>query len=77
VTSTRSTTSSKPERKSAYLTHDGIAEAQRVAGVGSFYVDENMDMPHLLEQALRAHAVYERDKDYIVVTRTGRRARAS
>ncbi|MFN9969077.1 MAG: hypothetical protein ACK58T_04185, partial [Phycisphaerae bacterium] len=26
------------ERKQAFLTHDGIAEAQRVAGIGSFYV---------------------------------------
>ena len=57
----------KPERKSAHLTHDGIAEAQRLAGVGSFYVDDNQDIPHLLEQAVRAHAIYERDKDYIVM----------
>jgi len=55
------------DRKSAHLTHDGIAEAQKLAGVGSFYVDENMDIPHLLEQSLRAYAVYTRDKDYIVM----------
>jgi len=55
----------KMERKSATMTHDGIAEAQRVAGVGSFYVDENQDLPHLVEQSVRAHAVYERDKDYV------------
>lgn len=55
------------DRKSAHLTHDGIAHAQKLAGVGSFYVDENMDIPHLLEQSLRAYAVYQRDKDYIVM----------
>ena len=55
------------DRRSSHLTHDGIAEAQRVANIGSFYVDENMDVPHLLEQSLRAHAVYQRDKDYIVM----------
>ncbi len=54
------------ERKQSHLTHDGIAEAQRIAGVGSFYVGENMDIPHLLEQSLRAHVVYQRDRDYIV-----------
>ncbi len=54
------------DRKQAHLTHDGIAEAQRAAGVGSFYVDENMDIPHLMEQSIRAHAVYELDRDYIV-----------
>ncbi|NRA57856.1 MAG: preprotein translocase subunit SecA [Phycisphaerales bacterium] len=57
----------KMERKQAYLTHEGIAEAQKKAGVGSFYVDENMDLPHLMEQALRAYVVYERDRDYVIM----------
>ncbi len=56
----------EPERKQCHLTHDGVTEAQRVAGIGSFYVDQNMDVPHLLEQALRAHVVYQLDRDYIV-----------
>ena len=56
----------EPEKKAAHLTHDGVAEAQKHAGIGSFYVGNNMDFPHLLENALRAHAVYKRDKDYVV-----------
>ncbi|MCA9283789.1 MAG: hypothetical protein KDA22_01140, partial [Phycisphaerales bacterium] len=54
------------DKKKASLTHDGIAEAQRTAGVGSFYVGDNIDVPHLLEQAIRAHVVYQRDRDYVV-----------
>ncbi|HCD30789.1 MAG TPA: hypothetical protein DER01_00160 [Phycisphaerales bacterium] len=54
------------EKKAAHLTHDGIAEAQKVANIGSFYVGNNMDVPHLLENALRAHVVYTKDKDYVV-----------
>ena len=54
------------DRKSVHLTHEGIAAAQEAAGVGSFYVGNNMEWPHLMEQALRAHVVYERDKDYVV-----------
>ncbi|HLL90938.1 MAG TPA: SEC-C metal-binding domain-containing protein, partial [Tepidisphaeraceae bacterium] len=54
------------DRKTVHLTHDGIAAAQQIAGVGSFYVGNNMEWPHLMEQALRAHVVYERDKDYVV-----------
>ena len=54
------------DRKSVHLTHDGIAAAQEAAGVGSFYVGGNMEWPHLMEQALRAHVVYERDRDYVV-----------
>ncbi|MBI1189961.1 MAG: preprotein translocase subunit SecA [Tepidisphaera sp.] len=57
----------KLDRKRTTLEHEGISEAQREAGIGSFYVDENMDLPHLLEQSLRAHTVYERDKDYVVM----------
>ncbi len=54
------------DKKKATLTHDGITEAQRSAGMGSFYVGDNIDLPHLLEQAIRAHTVYQRDRDYVV-----------
>jgi preprotein translocase subunit SecA len=54
------------DKKSAHLTHEGIAAAQEAAGVGSFYTGNNMEWPHLMEQSLRAHAVYERDGDYVV-----------
>ncbi|MHC4415009.1 MAG: preprotein translocase subunit SecA [Planctomycetota bacterium] len=54
------------DKKKATLTHEGIAEAQQEAGVGSFYVGDNIDIPHLLEQSIRAHTVYQRDRDYVV-----------
>ena len=54
------------DRKSVHLTHEGVAAAQDAAGVGSFYVGNNMEWPHLMEQSLRAHVVYEKDKDYVV-----------
>ena len=54
------------DRKSAHMTHEGTGVAQDIAGVGSFYVGANMEWPHLMEQSLRAHLVYERDKDYVV-----------
>ncbi|UCD76239.1 MAG: hypothetical protein JSV91_04810, partial [Phycisphaerales bacterium] len=54
------------DKKKAQITHEGIAEAQKEAGLGSFYVGDNIDVPHLLEQAVRAHTVYQRDRDYVV-----------
>lgn len=54
------------DKKRATLTHEGIAEAQKEANIGSFYVGQNMDVPHLLEQSIRAHTVYQRDRDYMV-----------
>ncbi len=57
------------ERKGIGLTHDGVQVAQDEAKIGSFYVGANMDRPHLIEQSLRAHVVYQRDKDYVVQNR--------
>ncbi len=54
------------DRKSVHLTHEGIQKAQEFAGVGSFYIGSNMDWPHLLEQSLRAHVVYQKDKEYVI-----------
>ena len=59
------------DKKQAALTHQGVEEAQRAAkkidpSVGSFYVGDNIDLPHLVEQAVRAHTVYQRDRDYVV-----------
>lgn len=54
------------DKKKATLTHDGIADAQQTAGLGSFYVGDNIDIPHLLEQSIRAHTVYQKDRDYVV-----------
>jgi len=54
------------DRHSVHLTHEGIGAAQDIAGIGSFYVGANMEWPHLMEQALRAHVVFEKEKDYVV-----------
>jgi preprotein translocase subunit SecA len=55
------------DRKQVHLTHEGVSAAQEIAGVGSFFTGSNMEWPHLLEQALRAHVVFEKEKDYVVM----------
>ncbi len=54
------------ERKQAALTHEGVTIAQELLDLGSLYSGSNMEWPHLIENALRAHKVYQRDKDYVV-----------
>ncbi len=54
------------DRKAVQITHDGVDAAQEEAGIGSFYVGANMERPHLIESALRARVVYEKDKEYVV-----------
>jgi len=48
------------------LTEEGIEQAQELIGVDSFYTGQNMDWPHHIEQALRAHELYQRDQEYVV-----------
>jgi len=55
------------DKKSAHLTHEGVTAAQEIAGVGSFFTGSNMEWPHLLEQSLRAHVTFEREKEYVVI----------
>jgi preprotein translocase subunit SecA len=55
------------DRKQVHLTHEGVGAAQEAAGIGSFFVGSNMEWPHLLEQSLRAHVVFEKEKDYVVI----------
>ncbi|MCA9832879.1 MAG: preprotein translocase subunit SecA [Thermomicrobiales bacterium] len=57
------------KHKSSTLTEEGIDKVERLAGIpdGESIFDERyLDLTHYLEQALTAHAVYHRDKDYIV-----------
>jgi len=55
------------ERKQVGITHEGVSVAQEQLGVGSLYVGANMEWPHLIENALRAHVTYVRDVDYAVM----------
>ncbi len=56
----------KEKERIASLTEDGIVKAQEILGVESFYVPGFEDWPHYIENALRAHSLYELDKEYVV-----------
>jgi preprotein translocase subunit SecA len=47
------------------LTDLGIRRVERLLGIGNLY-EEDFEMVHLMEQALTAHALYEKDRDYVV-----------
>ncbi len=56
----------KEKEHTANLTDDGIREAEKLAGVESFYTAGNMQWPHLIDNALKAHHLYKRDVNYVV-----------
>ncbi len=55
------------ERKSAHLMEKGTTKAEELLGLGPFSMGQNMEWKHLIEQSLRAHVVFEREKDYAVM----------
>ncbi|HZF39264.1 MAG TPA: preprotein translocase subunit SecA, partial [Blastocatellia bacterium] len=51
----------------ATLTESGIEKAERVLGHGNLFDPSNMEILHCLNQALVAHTLYQRDKNYVVL----------
>ena len=45
---------------------DFIAEVERALGVENLYAPENFELTHFLDNAVRAHGLYQRDRDYVV-----------
>ncbi len=54
------------DRKSAHMTEHGAKFAQQQLGMGTFYETRNMNWPHYIDNALKAHLCYQRDKEYVV-----------
>ncbi len=52
--------------RNATLTESGVEKIERALNLDNLYSPENSDLLPYLDNALRAHAVYRRDKDYIV-----------
>ena len=50
----------------ATLTDEGVRFAEKLAGVESFYTAGNMDWPHMIDNALKAHGLYKKDVNYVV-----------
>jgi preprotein translocase subunit SecA len=48
------------------LSDAGIEKAEKALGIGNIYTDAGIKFVHHLETAVRAKAIYERDKDYVV-----------
>ena len=48
------------------ITPSGIEKAERALGVSNIYTQAGVHFVHHLENAIKAKALYERDKDYVV-----------
>ena len=52
--------------RTAHLTEEGVAKAEKLLGVENLYELTNIDLLHGVEQALRAHTLYKKDVDYMI-----------
>ena len=52
--------------QTASLTDDGMVTAEKLLSVENLYDPSNIEILHAVNQALRAHALFRRDKEYIV-----------
>jgi preprotein translocase subunit SecA len=54
------------KHKSVALTEDGVGKVERLLGIENLYDLTNFETNHHVQQALKAHVNFHRDKDYVV-----------
>jgi preprotein translocase subunit SecA len=54
------------KHRSSALTEEGVLKVERLLGIGNMYEPQNVEWNHHIQQALKAHIVFQRDKDYVV-----------
>lgn len=54
------------KRKTVVLTDDGTDKVEKILGISNLYATDNIRTIYHLEQAMRAQALFKRDKDYVV-----------
>jgi preprotein translocase subunit SecA len=52
--------------KSAALTEDGVAAVEKMLGVENLYDPRHIELLHHVNQALKAHALFKNEVDYVV-----------
>jgi preprotein translocase subunit SecA len=54
------------KHKTAALTEEGVLKVEKLLNLGNLYDPANIEFNHHVQQALRAHVLYERDREYVV-----------
>src|SRR5580693_4004494 len=54
------------KHKSSALTEEGVLKVEKLLGIGNLYDPANIEWNHHIQQALKAHAIFQKDKDYVV-----------
>src|SRR5436305_2497848 len=54
------------KHKGAALTEEGVLKVEKLLKIGNLYDPANIEYNHHVQQALRAHVLYQRDREYVI-----------
>ncbi len=54
------------KHRSVALTEQGVLKVEKLLDSGNLYEAANIELNHHVQQSLRAHILYQRDRDYVV-----------
>ena len=54
------------KHKSVTLTEDGVKKMEELLGMGNIFTENGFEEVHHIEQALKSHVIFEKDRDYVV-----------
>ncbi len=54
------------KHRSAALTEEGVFKVEKLLAIGNLYDPNNIEFNHHVQQALRAHVLYVRDREYVI-----------
>jgi len=54
------------KHKSAALTEEGVLKVEKLLGLSNMFDAVNMETNHHVQTALKAHVIFQRDRDYVV-----------
>lgn len=52
--------------RNVLLTEGGVRKVEQILGIDNLYAPDNVELVHHVNQALRAHKIFQRDVDYVV-----------
>jgi preprotein translocase subunit SecA len=54
------------KHRSVALTEEGVLKVEKLLSISNLYDPQNIEINHHVQQALKAHVLFHRDKDYLV-----------
>jgi preprotein translocase subunit SecA len=54
------------KKKTITITDDGVEKVEKLIGVQNIYAPENIRLVHYMEESIKAKALFQKDRDYVV-----------